>query len=67
MFRTAIEAGVNYFDTAYAYHDWQSEIALGKALQDGFRERVRVALINLDAVYFPHHPQQHQRYQHQHH
>jgi len=43
MIRTAIEAGVNYFDTAYVYHDQMSEAALGKALQDGYRERVRIA------------------------
>ena len=43
MIRMAIEAGVNYFDTAYVYHDQMSEIALGKALQDGYRERVRIA------------------------
>jgi len=43
MIRGAIEAGVNYFDTAYVYHDQTSEIALGKALQDGYRERVRIA------------------------
>ncbi len=43
MIRTAIEAGVNYFDTAYVYHDQKSEIALGKALQGGYRERVRIA------------------------
>ncbi len=43
MIRTAIEGGVNYFDTAYVYHDQQSEAALGKALQGGYRERVKVA------------------------
>ncbi len=43
MFHTAIEAGVNYFDTAYPYHDQKSEGALGKALQGGYREKVRVA------------------------
>ncbi len=43
MIRTAVEAGVNYFDTAYPYHEQRSEIALGKALAGGYRERVRVA------------------------
>lgn len=43
MIRTAIEAGVNYFDTAYPYHDGMSEVALGKALEGGYRERVKIA------------------------
>jgi uncharacterized protein len=43
MIRTAIEAGVNYFDTAYGYHEQMSEIALGKALEAGYRERVWIA------------------------
>jgi predicted aldo/keto reductase-like oxidoreductase len=43
MIHTAIEAGVNYFDTAYVYHDQQSEVALGKSLQGSYREKVRIA------------------------
>lgn len=43
MIRRAVEGGVNYFDTAYVYHDQKSEIALGKALQGGLREQVRIA------------------------
>jgi predicted aldo/keto reductase-like oxidoreductase len=43
MIHTAIEAGVNYFDTAYVYHDQKSETALGKALKGGYRERMRIA------------------------
>jgi predicted aldo/keto reductase-like oxidoreductase len=43
MIHKAIEAGVNYFDTAYVYHDQKSEAALGKALQGGYREKVRIA------------------------
>lgn len=43
MIRRAVEAGVNYFDTAYGYHEQKSEIALGKALEGGYRERVRIA------------------------
>ncbi len=43
MVRVAIDGGVNYFDTAYPYHEQKSENALGKALQGGLREKVRVA------------------------
>jgi predicted aldo/keto reductase-like oxidoreductase len=43
MIHRAIEAGVNYFDTAYVYHEQKSEAALGKALLGGYRERVKIA------------------------
>ena len=32
MTRLAMESGVNYYDTAYPYHNGMSEIAIGKAL-----------------------------------
>lgn len=41
--RDAIHKGINYFDTAWPYHAGESEILLGKALRDGYRERVKVA------------------------
>jgi uncharacterized protein len=41
--RDAIERGVNYVDTAWPYHVGESEALLGKALGDGYRERVRIA------------------------
>ncbi len=41
--RQAIDNGVNYLDTAWPYHGGESETLLGKALQDGYRSRVKIA------------------------
>ena len=49
MIHFAIENGINYFDTAYPYHGFDfskggaSEPLLGRALKNGYRERVYVA------------------------
>ena len=39
----AIEQGVNYFDTAMPYHMGASEPFLGRALANGYREKIKLA------------------------
>lgn len=57
MFDYAIKSGVNYFDTAWGYHDGQSEIAVGKILAKYPRDSFYLAskfpgydLSNMDKV-----------------
>jgi predicted aldo/keto reductase-like oxidoreductase len=42
MIRYAADHGVNYFDTAYGYHNRTSEEVLGEALEGGRREQVKI-------------------------
>ena len=43
LIRQAIDGGVTYLDTAYVYLDKTSEIVVGKALRDGYRDKVTIA------------------------
>ncbi len=40
--RTAIDAGVNFCDNSWDYNNGESEIRLGNALRDGYRQRAFV-------------------------
>ncbi len=39
IIRTAIDAGMNFLDNCWDYNDGQSEIRMGKALRDGYRQK----------------------------
>ena len=43
LIRQAIDGGVTYMDTAYLYQNKTNEIVLGKALLDGYRDKVTIA------------------------
>lgn len=43
LIRQAIDGGVTYIDTAWAYHGGNSEPLVARALKNGYRERVQLA------------------------
>jgi len=39
IIRTALDNGINFLDNSWDYNDGQSEIRMGKALRDGYRQK----------------------------
>ncbi len=39
IMRTALDRGLNFLDNSWDYHDGDSEVRMGKALKDGYRQR----------------------------
>jgi uncharacterized protein len=42
IIRTALDSGVNFLDNCWDYNEGQSEVRMGKALRDGYRQRAFV-------------------------
>ncbi len=40
LIRTAIDRGITFMDNCWDYHDGKSEIRMGRALRDGYRQKV---------------------------
>lgn len=40
IIRSAIDGGINFMDNSWDYHNGGSEIRMGKALRDGYRQKV---------------------------
>ena len=40
LIRTAIDRGITFMDNSWDYHEGQSEVRMGKALKDGYRQKV---------------------------
>jgi len=43
MIRHGIDSGINYIDTAAPYHEGDSEMVVGQAIKDGYRDKVLIA------------------------
>ena len=39
IIRSALDRGMNFLDNCWDYHDGESEVRMGKALRDGYREK----------------------------
>ena len=40
IIRTAVDRGITFLDNCWDYHDGTSEIRMGKALRDGYRDKI---------------------------
>lgn len=40
MIRSAIDRGINFLDNSWDYHNGDAELRMGKALRDGYRDKV---------------------------
>src|SRR5262245_17676684 len=40
IIRTAVDRGITFLDNSCDYHEGRSEVAMGKALKDGYRKRI---------------------------
>jgi predicted aldo/keto reductase-like oxidoreductase len=40
IIRTAVDSGINFLDNCWDYNGGESEVRMGKALRDGYRQRV---------------------------
>jgi aryl-alcohol dehydrogenase-like predicted oxidoreductase len=40
IIRTAVDSGINFMDNCWDYHHGDSEVRMGRALRDGYRDRV---------------------------
>ncbi len=40
LVRTAVDRGINFLDNCWDYHDGKSEVWMGNALKDGYRQKV---------------------------
>jgi hypothetical protein len=40
LIRAAVDGGINFMDNSWDYNKGQSEVRMGKALQDGYRQKV---------------------------
>ncbi len=43
IIRKGIDSGINYLDTAFFYHNGESERLVGKAVKDGYRSKAYIA------------------------